>query len=150
MIFNNSFYTASHVAVISFLFSIYSLFFFSDFCNYILDFFVLSHLLANFPIFWLFLVLFGMLWMLVARHSPCYVPHALRITTWENVFTEIFLGVSKEWVRSWSHAFLITNLKTLVKKLLTVRPEKVRRRKKRNKSRMAIAKLFVLKANAKR
>ena len=38
-------------------------------------------------------------------------------------------NVSKERVRSWSHAFLITYDKTLTKKLLAVRPEKVTLRK---------------------
>ena len=42
---------------------------------------------------------------------------------------------------------MITDLKTLAKKLLAVRPEKVTRMKKR-KTRIAIAKLFALHANA--
>ena len=37
--------------------------------------------------------------------------------------------------------------KTLTKKLLAVRPEKVMRRKNEKKTRMAIAKLFALNAN---
>ena len=89
-------------------------------------------LLANlFLAVWLFVVLFWMLWMLVTVCNICYVPHTSRITSWGTMFTEIFLDVSKEWVRSWSHAFLITTLKTLAKKLLAVHPEKVMRRKKR-------------------
>ena len=64
-------------------------------------------------------------------------------------FRGILFDVSKEWVRSWSHAFLITNLKTFSKKLLAVCPEKGTRRKKRNKTRMAIVNLVALKANAK-
>ena len=58
-------------------------------------------------------------------------------------------SVSKEWVRSWSHAFLITYQKTLTKKLLAVRPEKATRsKKKKKKTRKATAKLFALNANA--
>ena len=81
--------------------------------------------------------------------KPCHVPHASRITTSGTIFTKIFFGVSKEWVRSWPHAFLITNLKTLTKKLLAVRPEKwTGRERKQKKTRMPIAKLFALNANA--
>ena len=76
------------------------------------------------------------------------MPHASQRTTSGTILTEIFFGVSKECVRSWPHAFFITNLKTLVKKLLAVLPEKVFRRKKR-KTGMTIAKLFALHANAK-
>ena len=86
-----------------------------------------------FPSFLLFLVLFWMLRMLVTVHKPCCVPHASRTTTSGTIFTERLFSVSKEWVRSWSHAFLITYDKTLTKKLLAVRPEKVTRRKKRSK-----------------
>ena len=56
--------------------------------------------------------------------------------------------MSKESVRSWSHAFLITYDKMLTKKLLAVRLEEVTRRKKRKKNRKAIAKFFALNANA--
>ena len=86
-----------------------------------------------FPSFWLFLVFFRMLWMLVTVHKPCHVPHASRITTSGTIFTEKLFSVSKEWVRPWSHAFLITYDKTLTKKLLVVSPEKLTRRKKRKK-----------------
>ena len=86
-----------------------------------------------FPSFWLFLVFFRMLWMLVTVHKPCHVPHASRITTSGTIFTEKLFSVSKEWVRPGSHAFLITYDKTLTKKLLAVRPEKLTRRKKRKK-----------------
>ena len=55
--------------------------------------------------------------------------------------------MAKEWVRSWSHAFLIAYHKTLSKKLLAIRLEKVTRRKK-EKTRKAITKLFALNANA--
>ena len=41
--------------------------------------------------------------------------------------------MSKESVRSWSHAFLITYDKKLAEKLLAVGPEKVTRRKKKKK-----------------
>ena len=46
--------------------------------------------------------------------------------------------------------FLVTKVKKLAKKLLAVRPEKVIKRKKRKKTRMAMAKLFAVKANAKK
>ena len=63
-------------------------------------------------------------------------------------FTEIFFGMSKERVRSWSHAFLITNVITLGKKLLALRPEKKDEKEKKKKTRMEIPKLFALNANA--
>ena len=53
----------------------------------------------------------------------------------------------KEWVRTWSPVFLTTKVKKFAKKLLAIRPEKVMRRKKRKKTRMAIGKLFALNAN---
>ena len=93
----------------------------------------LTGLTNLFPSFWLFLVLFWMLWILVAVHKPCHVPHTSRITTW-TIYTERLFSVSKEWVRSWSHALLITYHKTLTKKLLAVHPQKVARRKKEKKT----------------
>ena len=65
----------------------------------------------------LFLVLFWILWMLVTVHKLCHVPHTSQITTCGTIFSERHFRVSKEWVRSWSHAFLITYHKTLTKKL---------------------------------
>ena len=65
----------------------------------------------------LFLVLFWMLSMLVTIHELCHVPHASRITTCGTIFTKRHFSVSKEWVRSWSHTFLINYHKTLAKKL---------------------------------
>ena len=56
--------------------------------------------------------------------------------------------MSKERVGSWSHAFLITNVITLGKKLLALRPEKGTRRKKMKKTRTATAKFSALNANA--
>ena len=103
--------------------------------------------LANlFPNFWLFLVLLWMQWMLVTVNKTCHVPHASQITTWRKILTEVFVGVSKEWVRSWSHASVMTNVKKLAKKLLSVRPKTalgIRKRKKR----MAITKRFAPYAN---
>ena len=114
------------------------------------DYWIFCCLLANlFPIVWLFLVLFWMLWILVTVHKPCHVPPASRITTWGKMFKKIFLGMSKEWLRSRSHSSLITNLKTLAKKILEVRPEHWTRRKKEKKTKMTIAELFPLNANAK-
>ena len=67
--------------------------------------------------------------------------------TWGTIFTGIFFSVSREWVLSWLHSFLINNLKMFAKKLLAVRPENVTRRKKR-KTRMASAKLLAFHTNA--
>ena len=99
----------------------------------------------------LFRVLFWMIWMLVTVHKLWHVPYASRISTYRTVFTERHFSVSMEWGKSSSYAFLMTYHKTLIKKtFLTVRPEKVTRRKKRRKkTRMAIAKLLALNANAK-
>ena len=81
--------------------------------------------------FWLFLVgFFWMLWMLVTVH----VRHASQITTWGTIFTVRLFSVFKEWIRSWSHALLITYDKTFTKNLLLVRPEEVTRRKKKKKN----------------
>ena len=66
-------------------------------------------------------VLFWMLWMLVTVNKPCHVPHASQITTSGTIFTEIFLGVSKEWISSLLHASKVSNLKTFGKKLLPAR-----------------------------
>ena len=112
----------------------------------------LANLFQLFPSSWLILVLFWWLWILVTVHKPCHVPHASWVTTWGTIFIERLFSVSQEWVRSWSHAFLITYDKTLTKKILAVRPEKVTRRRKRKnrKNRMAIAKFFAFNANAVR
>ena len=111
----------------------------SNVFTYQLDFFVLTiemicHSLTNWPVnlfinFWLFLVLFWMLWM----HKSCCVPHVSQVKNSGTMFTKRLYSVSKEWVRSWSQAFLITYDKTLTKKLLAFHPEKVMRRKKRKK-----------------
>ena len=95
----------------------------------------------------LFLVLFWMLWMLVTVHKLCHVPHASRITTCGTIFTERHFNVSKEWVRSWSHA--TTYHKTFIKKLFGGTSRKSDEKGiKKKKTRMAIAKLFALNANA--
>ena len=99
----------------------------------------LTSLSNLFPSFWLFLVLFWMLWMLVTAPKPCHVPHLSRITTSRTIFLERPFRVSKEWVKSWSHtSSLITYDKIFIIKLLAVRPEKVKRGKKRKKSRKTI------------
>ena len=113
---------------------------------------IFCHPLTNlFPGSWLIHVIFWMLWMLVTVHKPCHVPHTSWIKAWGKIFIERLFSVSQWWVRSWSHAFLITYDKTLTKNLLAVRPDKVTRRKKRKnkKARMAIAKPFTLNANAR-
>ena len=92
-----------------------------------------------FPNFWLLRVLLWMLWMLITVHKPCHVPHASRITTSGTIFTERRFSVSKEWVRPWSHAFLITYDKTFTKKILAIFLEKVKRRNKREEPRKTIA-----------
>ena len=79
---------------------------------------IFSHPLANlFPSFWLFLVLFWILWMLVTVFKLCHVSHTLRITTSGTLFTGKLVSVSKQWVRSWSHASLIIIIKRLLKSL---------------------------------
>ena len=89
--------------------------------------------------------------MLVTVHKPCYAPHALRIATSGTIFIERIFSVRRERVKSWSYTFLITDNKTLTKKLLASPSKNVTRRKKRKKrTKMAIAKLFALNANAKR
>ena len=116
MFFNNSFYIASHGAAInvltwtSSLFSFFRLFYLSTQFLLVLTIksFARIHWLTGltnlFPSFWLFLVLFWMLWMLVTVHKPCHVPHASRMKTSRTIFTERLFSVSKQWVRSWSHA----------------------------------------------
>ena len=86
---------------------------------------IFSHPLTN-----LFLVLFWVLWMLVTVYKPCHVPHASRITTLGKLFKERLFSVSKESVRSWSHAFLIIYHKTFAKKLKAVRPKSCLEREK--------------------
>ena len=63
----------------------------------------------------------------------------------ERIFSE-----SKEWVRSWSHAFLMAYDKTLTEKLLAVHLKKSDEKQKWKKTRKAIAKLFALNGNAKK
>ena len=124
MIFNNSFYIAPHGAAINFLIWTSSLsFLFRHFYLSTRFLFVLIlgssaiHWLTWFLSFWLFLVLPWMLWMLVMLHKPCHVPHASRVTTWGTFFTERPFSLSKEWIKSWSHAFLILILKRFLKSL---------------------------------
>ena len=74
-----------------------------------------------------------MLWMLVTVHKSCHVPHTPRITTWGTIFIKNFFSVSKEWIRSWSQAFLITNIKTLAKKLFDSRSIKSDEKRKKEK-----------------
>ena len=88
--------------------------------------------------------------MLVTVQKGHHVALLLKIRDWGTIFTEIYFGVSKEWVRFKSHIFLITKLKSLAKKLLAVRPEKVTKKEKKKRPRMAIAKLFALNINAKK
>ena len=158
MLFNSSFYIASHGAPINcsfwiFLFSfLFRLFSWSTWFRFVLI--LKSSVICSVPNlfsnFWLFLVLFWMLWRLVTVNKLCHVPHASRITTWETVFTKIFFAVSKEWVRSWSHASKVTNLKTLAKKLLAVPPKIALGIRKRERTRIAIPKRFALHANAEK
>ena len=105
-----------------------------------------SYLANLFPNFWLFLESFWLLWLLVTVNKPCHVPHALRVTTWGTIFTETPFGVSKEWVISWSHVSVVTNLDTFPKKFLAVRPKTAIGIRKRKKI-MEITKRFALHAN---
>ena len=88
-----------------------------------------------------------MLWMLVTVNKLCQVLHASRIMTSVKIFTGIFFSVSKGWVRFPSHASVVFNLITFAKKLLADCRKIVLVIKKRKK-RIAIAKSFVLHANA--
>ena len=121
MLFNNSFYIALHRAAINFLIWTSSLlFFFRLFylsTQFISILTVKSSAIHWLTCFWvssrLFLVLF---WMLF---KVCHVLHASWITTWATLFTERLFSMSKEWVRSWSHASFIIYDKTFAKKLKT-------------------------------
>ena len=155
MFLNNRFYIASHGAASNFLIWTSSLFFFIR-LFYLSTRFISVLTLKSSTIYWLtcfrvssglFPVLFWMLWMLITVHKLCHVPDALQITNWETIFMERHFCVSKEWVGSWSYAFLITYHKRWLKSFSAVRPGKLTRRKK--KTRMAIVKLFALNANAK-
>ena len=85
---------------------------------------IICHPLASlFLISWLFPVLFWLLWMLVTLYRTCHVPHASRITASVTLFTERLFSVSKETVRSWSHAFLIIYHRTFAENLMAVRPK---------------------------
>ena len=84
----------------------------------------------------LFLGLFWMLWMLVTMHKLYHVPHTPQITTCGTIFTERHFSVSKEWVRSWSHASLITYHETFTKKLFSGpsrKSDKKEKKRKKNK-----------------
>ena len=82
---------------------------------------IFCHPLASlFPSFSPFLVLFRTFCIMVTVNKPYHVPYVSPTTTWGTIFTEIFFGVSREWVRPWS---LVASIKTFVKKLLAVRPK---------------------------
>ena len=49
-----------------------------------------------FPGFWLFLMLFGMLWMLVSQSNLSHVPHLSRITTNGTIFMQTLFSVSSK------------------------------------------------------
>ena len=69
-----------------------------------------------------FLYFFGCYecWLLCIN---CVMCHTSRITTWATIFTYRLFTVSKEWVKFWSHVFLITYQKSFPKNLLTVLPK---------------------------
>ena len=102
--------------VLTVLFSLFSIIY--------VIFAVRYHLIAplqfNLSLFWMVVYIYIYIYIYIycgycTLHKPCkqcHVPHASRITAWVTIFTKIFFGVFKEWVRSWSHPFLITNLKT--------------------------------------
>ena len=69
--------------------------------------------------------------MLVTLNKLWHVPYELRITTLETIFTKTLFGVT----RSWSHAFLVTDIRMLTKKLLAVRPKTLRRKRRKKKKR---------------
>ena len=143
MFFNSNIYIALHGAAINFLIWTSYLFFF--FRHFYLSTRILSLLtiessaihwltsLTNlFLSFGLFLVLLWMLWMLVTVHNRCNVPQASQKTTW-TIFSKRLFSASKEWLRSWSHTFVITYDEKLTK-----------RKKKKGKN----AKLFAFNTNA--
>ena len=59
------------------------------------------------------------------------MPSATRVrnNNLKNNFYGNIFGLSKEWVRSWSHASVVANLKTFPKKLLAVCPNTLTRKK---------------------
>ena len=139
MFLNNSFYIASHGAAINFLIWTSSLFFFFR-LFYLSTRFISVLTLKSSAIHWLtcfrvssglFLVLFWMLWMLVTMHKLYHVP---QITTCGTIFMERHFSVSKEWVRSWSHAFLITYHKMLTKKFFGSPSRKSDEKEKKKKN----------------
>ena len=96
------------------------------------------------------LVLFWwMLWMLVTVHKLWHEPHASPITTSGVIFMERIFSVSKEWVRSWSHGFLITYHKTFTKKLFRGPSRKTEEKEKKKQSRIGLTKLFALRKRNK-
>ena len=136
MFFNNFFYIASHEAAMNFLIWALSLFIVFD-LFYLSTLFFSVLMLESSAIHWVtcFRVsncycFFWMLWTLGTVRKLLHPPHASRITISESTFTERLFSVSKEWIRSWSHTFLITYDKTLTNRLLAVRLEKETRRKK--------------------
>ena len=156
MFLNNSFYIDSHGAIINILiwpssfFYLFRLFYLSTRFFSVLkvessaSIHWLTGLTNLFLSFWLFPVHFWMLWMLVTMHKPCHVPHASQITTSRLNFTEICFGVSKEWVRSWLHVFLISWLKSFWQSV----QNKWREAKTEKKLEWQLQKLFALNANA--
>ena len=141
MFFNNSFYISSYGAEINFLIRRSSLFFsFRLFYLSIRFMSVLTlkssaiHRLTCFQISsGLFLVIIWMLWMLVTMHKLCRVTGALQITTCGTIFMERHFSVFKEWIRSWSHAFLVTYHKNLIKKLFEGTSRKSDEKEKKKK-----------------
>ena len=93
---------------------------------------ILCHLLANlFPSFWLFLVLFRMLSKLVTVNKPFHEPHMLWIIG--TIFAGAYFSVCKEWVRSWSHASFVFNLKSFPKNFWQSFQKQQRDRKREEK-----------------
>ena len=75
------------------------------------------HWLTCFRVPGWFLCFFGCYeyWLPCILVKLCHVPHASWIITWGTIFIEPLFSVSQEWVRSWSHAFLIAYDKTWLK-----------------------------------
>ena len=89
----------------------------------------------------LFLVI---IWML------CRVSRALQITTCGTIFMERHFSVSKEWIGSWSHAFLVTYHKTLIKKLFDGTSRKSDEKEKKKKKPRIVLQSFCVKRKLKR
>ena len=123
MFFNNSFYTASHGAPIniliwtSFLFFFFQTFLVINWFPFGFHPWIFCHtlLLTCFQVSGCFLCFYECCkcWLMCISHVMCHKSQMSQITTWATTFMVRLFSVSKEWVRSWSHVFLITYQKNI-------------------------------------